>query len=56
VAGWGSVLAEPGGWRARFCRPTVLFARPGLERSIAAFARSYGIEVRTEPVEVSQTA
>jgi hypothetical protein len=56
VAGWGSVLAEPGGWRARFCRPTVLFARPGLERWIAGIARSYGIEVRPEPAEASKTA
>jgi hypothetical protein len=56
VAGWGRVLPEPGGWRARFCRPRVLFELPGLEEMIATLARSYGAEVASEPLEVSRTA
>jgi hypothetical protein len=56
VAGWGLVVREPGGWRARLCLPRVLFARPGLEELIAAVARVYDVEVTQEPLEASRTA
>jgi hypothetical protein len=56
VAGWGRVIAEPGGWRARFCQPVVLFTQPDFEGLIVATALDYGIGVAPEPLEVQTSA